>query len=282
MHYILPGGEDEGEDGGLRLVVSGWVVDAATREMLAELALWWRARREQGTGSLASGVAAHLALPALRAYWPGSSVDEAGTLVDLSGQGRHLTAQGTGLPAAQATRRSGTVLLSRHDDQYYSREHEAGLSLTVGLTVGGWVQCSGAALPATLLGKTGGPGDYGWALSLQALGPQQATWRFSYSEDGESVAYSERVVERPGAWHHVAATFAPLEPALYVDGVRVLGEGLPAALAENAAPLTVGWSALEPAHTLDARLGHLFVCAAPLGADYVADLYQATRYLVGA
>jgi hypothetical protein len=283
MAYTLPGGEDERDELGLRVVVSGGALDAATREMLAELAVWGRARREQGTGSLASGVAAHLALPALRAYWPGSSVDEAGALVDLSGQGRHLAAQGTGLPLAHGTRRSGTVLLSRHGDQYYSRAHEAGLSLTAGLAAGAWVQCSGAALPATLLGKTGGPGVYGWALALEALGPQQMTWRFYYSADGTSLAYEEKVVGRAEGWHHVAATFTPFEPALFVDGVRVLGGGgLPAALAANTAPFTVGWSALNPAQTLDGRLAHVFVCAAPLEAGYVADLYQATRYLVGA
>jgi hypothetical protein len=251
--------------------------------LLAELAVWWRARREQGTGSLASGIAAHLALPALRAYWPGSSVDEAGMLVDLSGQGRHLAAQGTGLPLAHATRRSGTVLLSRHGDQYYRRAHEAGLSLTAGLALGAWVQCSGAALPATLLGKTGGPGEYGYALVLHEIGPQEVTWRFYHSADGTSLAYNEKTASRPEGWHHVVASFTAFEPALFVDGVRVLaGGGLTAALAANTAPFTIGWSALNPAHTLDGRLAHAFVCAAPLGADYVADLYQATRYLVGA
>lgn len=283
MACTLPGGEDERDEQGLRVVVSGGAPDAATREMLAELAVWWRARREQGTGSLASGIAMHLALPALRAYWPGSSVDEAGSLVDLSGQGRHLAAQGTGLPLAHGTRRSGTVLLSRHGDQYYSRAHEAGLSLTAGLAMGAWVQCSGAALPATLLGKMGGAGAYGYALALEEMAPQHVTWRFYYSADGTSWAFSEKTVSRPEGWHHVVATFTLFEPALFVDGVRVLaGGGLPAALAVNTAPFTVGWSALNPAQTLDGWLAHVFVCAAPLGADYVADLYQATRYLVGA
>jgi hypothetical protein len=283
MIPMLPGGEEERDERGLRVVVSGGVLDAAAREMLAELVVWWRARREQGTGSLASGVAAHLALPALRAYWAGSSLDEAGTLLDLSGQGRHLLPQGVGQPFAHAVRRTGTVLISRHDDQYYSRAHEAGLSLSAGLSMGAWVQCSGAALSATLMGKMGASGAYGYALALHALTAEQATWRFYHSEDGVTLSYNEQSVSRPAGWHHVVATFTPRAPALFVDGVRVLAAtGSPSGLATNGEPFTLGWSAFNPAETLDARFAHAFVCALPLAADYVADLYQATRYLLGA
>lgn len=252
------------------------------QQMLEEAATWWLGRRERGAGSLASGVAAHLALPHLRAYWPGSSVDETGALYDLSGQGRHLAAQGSSPPDPYVIGRSGVISLSRRDGHYYRRAHEAGLSPGSALSMGAWVACPGGALSATLMGKMGGPGSYGFALVLHALSATDATWRFYHSEDGSALSYNEKVVDRPTAWRHVVCTFRAHEPALYVDGGRVVtATGAPALLASNTEPFTIGWSAFNPINTLDAWVAHAFVCAHALHGDYIADLYEATRYLFG-
>jgi hypothetical protein len=148
--------------------------------------------------------------------------------------------------------------------------------------MGAWVCCSAAALNATLMGKMGTTGAYGFALVLHALSATEATWRFYHSEDGSALSYNEAAVSRPAGWHHVACTFRAGEPALYVDGVRVAAAtGTPAALAANAEPFTLGCSAFNPINTLDAFVAHAFVCAHALHVDHVADLYQATRYLFG-
>lgn len=282
MIHKLPGEELDIDERALRVTVSSGL-DAVSREMLLEVAAWWRGRRERGTGSLASGVAAHLALPGLRAYWPGTALDEAGTLHDLSGQGRHLTAYGSSLPYPYFSGRSGYVQLSRHDGVYYSRPHEAGLALTAALSLGAWVQCAGGAQPATLLGKMGAPGSYGFALVLHAQTATHSTWRFYHSANGTSLSYNEAAVDRPAGWHHVACTFTAYAPALYVDGAPVLSAtALPALLASNAEPFTIGRAAFNPANTLGANVAHAFASAATLPPDYMADLYQETRYLFGA
>jgi hypothetical protein len=153
-------------------------------QILRELIHWWQIRRESGMASLATPISAHLALPDLRAYWPGSSLDHTRVLYDISGQGRHLTPTGSGAPYPYLHLRTPTVLLSRHDDVAYTRPHEAALSLTTGLTMGAWVRLSGAALPATLMGKMGASGTYSFALALHAQTAAASTWRFYHSDDG--------------------------------------------------------------------------------------------------
>lgn len=282
MPRILPGEQVPIDDVSGRISVSSGF-SAVQQQMLQEVAAWWQGRRERGLGSLASGVAAHLSLPHLRAYWPGSAVDETGTLYDLSGQGRHLATQGSSLPDPYVRRRTGIVTLSRRDDQYYRRSHEAGLGPESALSMGAWVCCSAGALSATLMGKMGPPGSYGFALVLHALSTTSATWRFYHSEDGSALGYNEKVVNQPASWHHVACTFRPLfGPALYVDGIpAVTPTHMPSALAANTQPFTLGWSAFNPVNTLDAFIAHAFVCAHALEPDHVADLYQETRYLFG-
>ena len=282
MPRILPGEQVPIDDVSARISISAGF-GALQQQMLREVAAWWQGRRERGTGSLASGIAAHLSLPHLRAYWPGSAVDEAGTLYDLSGQGRHLAAQGSSRPAATMQGRSGVVTLSRRDGHYYRRAHEAGLNPESALSMGAWVCCSASALSATLMGRMGPPGSYGFALVLHALSEDSATWRFYHSEDGSALGYNEKIVSRPASWHHVACTFRPIYgPALYVDGVpSVTPTVMPSALAANAEPFTLGWSAFNPVNTLDAAIAHAFVCAGALHPDHLADLYQETRYLFG-
>jgi len=82
MPRILPGEQVPIDDVSARISISAGF-GALQQQMLREVAAWWQGRRERGTGSLASGVAAHLSLPHLRAYWPGSAVDEDGTLYTL-------------------------------------------------------------------------------------------------------------------------------------------------------------------------------------------------------
>jgi hypothetical protein len=281
MSRTLPGENNPIEELSGRLSVSGGF-SRLQAELLAEVAAWWQGRRERGAGSLASGVAAHLALPHLRAYWPGSSLDENGALYDLSGQGRRLAAMGSSLPDAVVVGRSGAVSLSRRDGQYFRRAHEAGLSAGAALSLGAWVRCSGAALSATLMGKMGPAGSYSFALVLHALAEAEATWRFYHSEDGSALSYNEKAVAQPAGWHHMAATFSPGEPLLYVDGVRIAAAtGKPEALAANGEPFTVGWAAFNPINTLDAVIAHAFVCGYALHMDHVGELYAATRYLFG-
>ncbi len=282
MPRTLPGEQVPIDDVSPRISVSSGL-SGLQQQMLQEVAAWWQGRRERGTGSLASGVAAHLSLPHLRAYWPGSAIDQDGALYDLSGQGRHLTPQGSSRPDPAVQGRSGIVTLSRRDGHHYRRAHEAGLTPGSALSMGAWVCCSAAALSATLLGKMGPPGSYGFALVLHALSTTAATWRFYHSENGSALGYNEMSVGRPAAWHHVACTFRPIYgPALYVDGTPgVTPTLLPAALAANAEPFTVGWSAFNPLNTLDASIAHAFLCAHALPPDHIADLYQETRYLFG-
>lgn len=76
-----------GEGGGLPGDLSGYV------EELLSLAVEQRRNFEIGHVPMRYAVASLLALPRLRACWPFTSIDENGTLFDLSGQGRDLTNQ---------------------------------------------------------------------------------------------------------------------------------------------------------------------------------------------
>jgi hypothetical protein len=280
----LPG-EHVGIDDATPRYVSDNIWSTAEQLLLREIIAWWISQQEAGAASLATPIAAHLALPGLRAYWPGSAIDHAGTLYDITGQGRHL-AKTAGSPYPYYYNRTATVQLTRHSLTAYARPHEAALSLTGQLTAGVWVRLSGAALPATLIGKMGGPGSYSWAITLHEQTAAQSTWRFYTSDNGTNLYYNQVATTNPTAWRHLVATFDMLTPTLFLDGRRMVeATGTPAALHANAEPLTIATAAFDGApapETLDCTIAHAFICATHLPDDFILDLFQATRHLFGA
>lgn len=264
-----------------KLSIRGFILTTAEEALLRQLLAAYTNQVEHGTSATNAALSAYLTIPALRGLWPGSSFDQTGTLYDVSGQARHMTATGSQIPDPYYTGRTAYVHLSRRNAEAFQLANNAALSPTTALSFGLWLRLDGGALPCTLFGKMNA-GDYAYGLSLHANAGETATIRFYHSPDGTTLNYNETTMENL-AWRHVAATFHPDNgPALYVDGQRtVTASGLTTSLNVNAAPLTIGYSQFQSINTLDGSIALAFLAGFPLHQDHVADLYQVTRCLFG-
>lgn len=277
----LPGENVGIDDDPSRVYVSGSHFTAAEEALLRQLLAHYTRQLEQGTPALSAAISAHLALPALRAFWPGSSLDHAGTLYDISGQNRHLASAGSQPPSPSTYRRTATVTLSRRDSASLSRADEPALNPPE-ISFGLWLRLSPAALPATIIGKMAAP-DYAYAIALHAHSSTSAAFRFYHSPDGADLHYNHVTTPEHAAWHHLVATVRPVYgPALYLDGVPHLNpSGFTSTLHASAGPFTIGHGPIYATASLDADFAFAFVAAQALHPDHVADLYHTTRPLFG-
>lgn len=282
--YIGKGlpGENTGIDED-RLSVRGVILTNAEEALLRELLAAYTNQVEHGAPAAGAAVSAYLTIPALRGLWPGSSFDQTGTLYDVSGQARHMTATGSQIPTPYYTGRTGIISLSRRNDEAYTTPDNNALDFTTKMSMGLWLKLDPAALPAAILGKMG-VADYAYGLSLHAHTAASAAFRFYHSPDGATLNYNEITTTAHTAWHFLGATFDSFDgPALYLDDRCVVAASGPtASLHANTQPLTLGYSAFQSINTLDAAFALAFVSGFNLHLDHMADLYHTTRRLFGA
>lgn len=220
-----------------------------------------------------------LALPALRAFWPFSSVTEAAVVVDMSGQARNLTASGA---MAFAVMTQGGAYATLGGSSYFYRADEAGLDITTAMTWGGWYYMTNTSATRAYMTKYTAAGNqiaYG-ILYSSVTGNIEAR----VSGDGAAFTTAASTVT-PGdydaTWIFVVGRYDPSASlSIFVNDTVVTNTtSIPAALYSGSAQLLLGGINAGVAYL--GRLSASFICSYPLSNAMITNLYQNTRAMYG-
>lgn len=215
-----------------------------------------------------------LLLPGLRAFWPFSSADQAGSVYDLSGQGRTLTMNGD--PTFGFSGLAPYTALDGAGD-YFSRADEAGLDVTGSLTLLAWVWFTNTASTTEhCLAKWGASGQRSYSLLRGSAGRIN-----SYvSGDGSSLTYIAGETVGACTWVHAALRFTPgTELAVFVNHVKAVNTtGIPASIFNSTEALNLGGRA-GGAEPMTGRLCLASLCAAALSDEMILGKYHLEKRL---
>jgi len=225
-------------------------------------------------------IGAVLGFPGLRAFWPMSSVNESGNVLDLSGQGRTLTNNNA---APRAVHRDLIPYVSFNGaTQYLSRADEAGLDITGALTIGIWACPTAVGVNQMVMCKDGATGQLAYHLQHTSSN----VLRFQISTDGSNIKQANSAVTYgANEWRFVVGRFTPsTELALFVNGEKYTNTtSIPATIFNSNSPLAIGvWpngGAPQRYFTGYKTLG--FVCAAALPDAMINYFFHMSRTLFG-
>lgn len=226
-------------------------------------------------------IGSHLALPELRAFWPFSSINESGNPIDLSGQARTLTNNGTTARAVLSGFTPYADLDGTND--YFSRADEAGLDITGALTMGGWFW-SDATAPGTIFQLFGKWGDVAVnQRSYIIYNINDTVLHFAISSTGaNSPGITSSVAYTTGVWRYVIGRFTPsTEIAIFDNGTKTTNtSSIPASIFNSTAQLDLG---RYPGHASfhNGRMTLAFMCAAALSDDLITSLFNQSRVFFG-
>jgi len=216
-----------------------------------------------------------LLLPGLRAFWPFSSADQAGSVYELSGQGRTLTQNGN--PVFAAGFLNPLAILDGTGD-YFSRADEAGLRITGNLTMMIWVRFDSTASAAeTCMSKwlyTGNQLSYRLYRSAAGAGTAEI------STDGSSITTVAGETIGATTWTHLALRFtASTELAVFVNHVKAVNTtSIPASIFNSTADFLIGGYGAGSA-LVTGRLCLASICAIALSDEIILGKYHLERKL---
>lgn len=228
-------------------------------------------------------IGAHLLIPQLRGFWPMSSVDENGDVLDLSGHGHHLTNNnnvpfGIGernIPYANMESGAGPPYLSRPDQPSLNTEDE--------ITMGGWVRLN-YGTEGTLFHKgetpsTGAGTSY--VLQVFTTGGKTYLW-FDLELQTTPIAGINGQIDPDaieGSWTHLAATHSKADglAKLFLNGKKLHEETVPNEPIEaSTKPFVIGTDFFggSPRRTLRGRAALCFLSAAALPDELIYWLFK--------
>ncbi len=221
-----------------------------------------------------------LALPELRGLWVFSSVNESGSAIDLSGQGRTLTNNG-GIPRAVLP--SGLPYCTLNGTtQYWSRADEAGIDITGPLTMGTWVYWSTLSNRWCMAKFNGSTNQRAYALSTSLSGSDYlysclvsaaGTASFGINSSPDIIVANRLSFM---AMRYVPST----ELALFVNKKKYTTTvGVPASIHNSNAALTFGRTA--DGAPMDGGLAIAFLSAAAISDESLDHLYEKSLPLMG-
>lgn len=232
-------------------------------------------RRNENSFAWGNVISYYLGLPQLRGFWPMSSVNENGNVLDFSGQVRTLTNNGT-TPFAVYSLQSYANLDGA--TQYFSRADEAGLKITGAITFGGWFRSGGIASSYGLMAKYLSAGN-----QRSYLLRQQINTIVTYiSANGVAVTTSASTnTISANQWFFAAGRFVPSVSVDVIvnDTVTQNLVAPPASIFSSTANFYIGaWDAGATERYLgDTCLN--FLCAAACSDAQINALYWLTRPL---
>ncbi len=232
-----------------------------------------------------------LALPALRAFWPLSSVDytTADRARDIAGAGYHLTDNNTvtfgyDQLAPYAALDGINQYLSKADGGAANWADIIGTESYIvaaqrGLTLGGWFYFDNAAgANEHLLGKVNVTVGNQRSYRLIRLGTGFV--RFEMSVDGTAITTAPIAGPGAGVWCFFAGRFDPsTEVKVWYNDVTATNvAAIPATIFDSIAQFTIG-ARDGPSQFLDGRASLCWLCAAALSDSLITALFQQTRKL---
>lgn len=257
---------------------------------LVELLSVYFVENDNPSYALGQAVSSILALPALRAFWPMSSVDfaAASRARDIAGSGYHLSDNNTVLfgydqLAPYAEFDGVNQYLDRADGGAANWADIIGTEAYVvaaqrGLTLGGWFYFDGAAAGTTyLMAKHGGVGQRSYYIRRIASGVVQ----FIISVDGTAeTTVSSGAAINVASWVFFVARFDPgAELALFTNNDKQTQlVAVPASISDSTATFQIGARA-GAANPMDGRASLCWLCAAALSDSQASALYHNTRKL---
>jgi len=166
----------------------------------------------------------------LRGFWPCSSLDENQTLYDISGQGRHMTGDGT---PTSYLHNSKIPFIQYGGSNFHYRPDEAGIQITGSLTMGLWVSLDVADNPSLFVKHVGGTRAYGIDVT-------SGVFRF-YVYAAALTAVSSPVAITAGNYYFVAGRFISGQSvSIFVNGVLTSSVTANTTITNAAADLYIG------------------------------------------
>lgn len=272
-------------------MTAGQQMQVANRQLVQLLSAWFQSRRE-ASFAWSRAVSEYLALPALRAFWPMSSVDytAANRALDIAGGAYHLTDNNTvefnydGLaPYVQITA-TNTEYLSRVDGGAANWSDFTGLETFIasgvrGFTTGAWIYLDSlTGSSQAIISKFGAVGNRSYQLYVTGAGDA----RFLISVDGTALTTVTGASISLNAWHHIVGRFDPsTELAVFVDGIEATNiVAIPASIFDSTADFRIGANAV-PSDYFDGRISMAFPCAAYLSDAIILSLFEHTKAMFG-
>lgn len=215
---------------------------------------------------------AALGLPRLRAYWPFSSVTEAGNVLDLSGQARTLTNN-----SATVFGTSDLRVYASPDGtaDYFSRADEAGLEFTGSFTVLGWFRCTRAVGSVEYFIAKGGAGLTGYHLARAAGGVLTGTVN--------AKSFTTTLTPATDAWSHLAMRLtASTELSVWLNGVQQVDTtSIPANPTDTANDFTIGRQSSAASGYFQGNVCQIALCGAAVSDVLIWSHFQQTRGIFG-
>ena len=218
-------------------------------------------------------------LPELRGLWTAGNVNESGNLIDISGQGRTLTNNGT-------TPRAVYNNLVPYCDfngttQYFSRADEAGLDITGALTFGGWFWLDAIGADTALIAKNVPTGNQrGYVLNALA---STAYPQMGVSLNGTTLdkTIAGTTAMGTGRWNFVVGRYIPsIQMDIVCNAARdYTTSGVPASIFNNTGAFTIGNR--DGGQWLDGRCAVAFLCSAAASVEVLNTIFQQTRGYFG-
>jgi hypothetical protein len=236
-----------------------------------------------------SAVSAFLALPALRAFWPMSSVDYAAASQgrDVAGGAYHLTNNnsadfGSDDLAPYVEFDGVNQYLSRADGGAGNWADILGTEAYIvagqrGLTFGGWFYPKETGTLEYLFTKRGGGGQRSYWIRFNAADQ----FVCGISDDGTNSDNATSAAAAVNAWYFVVGRFDPSTLVeVYVNGTWVTQATARAAVFDSTAALVIGADGTV-GNYYEGLASLCFVCASDIPDATVFSLFEQTRAMFG-
>jgi len=224
--------------------------------------------------------------PGIRGIWPSSVVGDTGQMVDVSGNGLHLTNTNNALIGYT----SNTLIpraLYNGSTQYHTRADSAYFDITGtesyidqnGLTIGAWVKFDTAASTTEMIISKWLGSNLSYNINRTATGEL----RFSITNNGTTAVLIDTTdIMLLDTWYFVCGRFTPsAELMAQINGTQVVNTtSIPASIFSGTSVFRLaadgGGGAL-----LDGRISLAFLCASALSDAHINTFYQFTAPLFG-
>lgn len=242
-------------------------------------------RRNEPNFALGQAIGTILGMHGLVGFWPGSTTDNSGQMIDKSGNANHLTLNGN--PVFKTDNLYSYVEYDGTGD-YHSHVDAAIFRITGtetyidsgsrGLTIGGWVYFTNASGTAEFISsKWGAAGQRSYRLFREAAG----TISFEVSVDGTATTtVTSTDTPAQATWVFLMARFDPsTELKIWVnDNTDVNTTSIPASIFNSAASFQIS-GRLGTTSLLTGRVMYPLLCSAYNSDAIIGNLFQQTRGL---